>query len=51
MQTQIAIGLRILKPTRESIDFVMLTPTVKPMLKQTDSLKQRRSLKRMSSLR
>ena len=51
MQTQIAIGLRILKPTRESIDLVTLIPTVKAMLMLTDSLKQRRSLKRMSNLR
>lgn len=47
MLTQIAIGLRILKPTRESIDLVTLISTVKAMLKLTDSLKQRRSLKRI----
>ena len=51
MQTQTAIDSLILKPTRESIDLVTLIPTVKAMLILTDSLKQRRSLKRMSNLR
>ena len=46
MQTPTAIDSLILKPTRESIDLVTLIPTVKAMLKLTDSLKQRRSLKR-----
>ena len=49
MQTQTAIDSLILKPTRESIDLVTLIPTVKAMLILTDSLKQRRSLKRMSN--
>ena len=38
MQTQSAIGLQILKQTRESIDLVTLIPTVKAMLMLTDSL-------------
>ena len=47
MQTPTAIDSRNLKPTHESIDLMTLIPTVKPMLKQTDSLKQRCSLKRI----
>ena len=38
MQTPTAIDSLILKPTRESIDLVTLIPTVKAMLKLTDSL-------------